>query len=526
MWPLAATFAATLLLCVSLTHPAILLGRKLRILDYPDRERKLHARATPRTGGLAVCLTFVLTIAVRAVSDPAFMADDAHLWRFTTFLVVSTLLLCGVGLWDDKWGMRAGAKLTCQVACILPFVLWGRTTISADLFGWHLSGAWLTVPLVLFWLVSCTNFVNLIDGLDGLAATVALIVTGAVAVLAALHQLTEITWLAVALSGSLAGFLFHNKPPARVFLGDSGSLPLGFLLGALSLAAAAKRTTGLTLVAPLVLLTIPIFDTSMAILRRRLNGRQIGQGDREHIHHCLRDRGLSPTQTLLAIGGMCAATAAAAILGTVLNNHWIALGLCATLLAVLVVGRVFGFNELQLLTRQVLSTIRLLQKAPGDLPPQAPLQIDHPVETNPTELWRRIVNCGKHLGSVEIDLVCEHLSSSRELPCLSWSAGESVSRPGSLWRMSYTAPRGDGLCLRVTASGAAPSADETLHELTTLLYTLCRDWPIDDALRQALCAPDDALSFADDPHILKPHWPAQRHDPNVAARAPLESDAA
>src|SRR5207253_178463 len=145
--------------------------------------------------------------------------------------------------------------------------------------------------------------------------------------------------------------LLHNWPPARIFLGDSGSLPLGFLVGALAIEASVKKAAGLTLAVPFVLLSIPMFDTSMAILRRKLNGRKIGQGDRAHIHHLLRDRGLTPTQTLLAIGSMCLATATAAILATIYRNDLIAVALCCGLLALLIAGRVFGFDELVLLSR-------------------------------------------------------------------------------------------------------------------------------------------------------------------------------
>ena len=136
------------------------------------------------------------------------------------------------------------------------------------------------MPVILLWLVSCTNFVNLVDGLDGLASTVCLIVALTVAALAWWNQVVEVCLVAVILSGALVGFLLFNWPPARIFLGDSGSLPLGFLIGALSLEASVKKAAGLTLAVPVVLLSIPMFDTSMAILRRKLNGGR-DEGDDE-----------------------------------------------------------------------------------------------------------------------------------------------------------------------------------------------------------------------------------------------------
>src|SRR5262249_16923278 len=149
-----------------------------------DKQRKLHARATPRTGGLAVCGALLLaageTVLFQAWGAPA----EADPFRFTPWLLLSASLLCGLGLWDDKFGMRARHKFLCQTLAVLPFVLWGRSTINADLFGWRLDLAWLALPVILFWLVACTNFVNLVDGLDGLAGSVGLIVSLSVAAMA------------------------------------------------------------------------------------------------------------------------------------------------------------------------------------------------------------------------------------------------------------------------------------------------------------------------------------------------------
>src|SRR4029077_4304583 len=254
---------------------------------------------------------------------------DAAATRCPAYLLVSSALLCGLGLWDDKFGMGALAKFLWQAVAVLPFVCLGQSTTTAHLFGWSLDFAWLAIPISLFWLVSCANFVNLVDGLDGLAGSVGLIVSLAVAAMAWWHGDAEICLLATILSGSLVGFLLFNWPPARIFLGDSGSLPLGFLVGALALESSAKKAAGLRLAVPVVLLSIPMFDTSMAILRRKLNGRKIGEGDRANIHHCLRDRVPRPPQPLFAIALMCLATAIAAVLATVFNNDLWAIGICA-----------------------------------------------------------------------------------------------------------------------------------------------------------------------------------------------------
>ncbi|MSR56436.1 MAG: undecaprenyl/decaprenyl-phosphate alpha-N-acetylglucosaminyl 1-phosphate transferase [Planctomycetaceae bacterium] len=506
---LVVTFGAALASSWGLTHLASSVGRRFGILDYPDKERKWHARATPRTGGLAVCATLlagaVLLIAFGSRLS-TFVPPPSQL---TTWLSVSTALLCGLGLWDDKWGMQARTKLLWQIIAILPFVCWGRSSSAVSLFGWPLDSAVVTVPLILFWLVSCTNFVNLMDGLDGLAGSVGAIIALAVAALAGWNQQAEVALLASLLGGSLLGFLLHNWPPARVFLGDCGSLPLGFLVGALSLESAAKKAAGMTLAVPIVLLCIPMFDTSMAILRRKLNGRQIGQGDRAHIHHCLRDRGLSPTQTLLALGGLCAVTAAAAIASTMLNNDWIAVGTGGVLLAFLIAGRVFGFDETMLLVRHVQAVGSMLRAAPRALRARLfVVRLEASVASDQSELWQKIVARAKQLSRVEIEFVCEDTTSGRKLALLNWN---STPRPtddvDSCWQVSYAIPRGEGIRARAEARGALPGAGNAHpdHELSELLAALCRHWPLGEASNTQ---PSDRLPIQ--PKLLAPNRPAIR----------------
>jgi UDP-GlcNAc:undecaprenyl-phosphate GlcNAc-1-phosphate transferase len=513
MWSLGLPFALALVGSWTLTHAAVHFGRRCRILDYPDNERKLHARATPRTGGLAVCGTLALGTFLQ--SELGAWADYPILQvtPFVRALLLSTGLLCLLGLWDDKWGMRARTKFFWQVLAILPFVLWGRSSTAVHLFGWQIDSAVVTVPLILFWLVSCTNFVNLIDGLDGLASTVALTIVLAVAVLAGMHELTDVTCLASLLAGALVGFLGHNRPPARVFLGDCGSLPLGFLVGALSLEASAKKAVGLTLAVPFVLLSIPMFDTSMAILRRKLNGRKIGQGDRAHIHHCLRDRGLSPAQTLVAIGGLCSASSAAAIFSTLLGNDLIAIGACAVLLAFLVAGRVFGFNETLLLARHLQAIASFLRGAPRALRARfVVVRLQESVAAGRLELWNKIVNRARRLPGTEVEFVCEHYPTGREIVSLSWISEPVESVEGPAWRISYAVPRSNGMCARAEARGRLAAEDGALvyHELAEMLAALCRNWPADLVGPTETVPTPDETSTDDEPQILSPHWPTAR----------------
>lgn len=493
MWLYALMFCITLLQGCALTYGALQAGRWFRILDFPDQARKQHARVTPRTGGLAICSALVLGACEAAWLGASRNSLDTAATRCTMYLLVSSVLLCGLGLWDDKFGMGALAKFLWQAAAILPFVCFGQSTTTAHLFGWNLDFAWLAIPISLFWLVSCANFVNLVDGLDGLAGSVGLIVSLAVAAMAWWHGVAEVCLLATILSGALVGFLLFNWPPARIFLGDSGSLPLGFLVGALALESSAKKAAGLTLAVPVVLLSIPMFDTSMAILRRKLNGRSIGKGDRAHIHHLLRDRGFSSAKTLLAICGMCSVTAAAVLAATVLNQDWIAIVVCLALLATLVAGRVFGFNETMLLVQHLRVVGTFVKSVPRLLRVKfVVVRLQGTLAAGRLDLWHKIIKRAKRLDALEIDFVCEHVATGRELAGLAWSAPlsspvnpavDSAARAGGdspIWQLNYAAPRGDGIQTRIWARGwSRDSAGlACLNELSELLVALCDHWPI------------------------------------------------
>jgi UDP-GlcNAc:undecaprenyl-phosphate GlcNAc-1-phosphate transferase len=488
MWLYPAMFGITLLQGCVLTIGAMHLGRWLRILDFPDKTRKFHARITPRTGGVAVCSALVLGVLEWTLLSQAGQFPNLPELR-TFFLMVSTVLLCGLGLYDDKYGMRAGPKFLFQALAILPFVCWGQSITNAHIFGVHIPLASLAVPLCLLWLVSCTNFVNLIDGLDGLAGSVSLIASAAIAGLAWWNGSAEVCLIATILCGAIVGFLCFNLPPARIFMGDSGSLPLGFLVGALSLDAAAKKAAGLTLAIPVVLLSVPMFDTSMAILRRKLNGRNIGQGDREHIHHVLRDRGLTPSQTLLRICLMCSITAAAVLVSTVFNNDLIAIGVCAVLFSILIASRVFGFNETRLLVQHIQALGALLKWMPETLQAKfVVVRMENSSAHGEFELWDKIVRRAERLDATTIEFTCENQWSGVELASLAWNT-ESDAAPVSpadraedspVWEFHYVVPRGDGNVARISAMGFSRHNAGViwLTQLSELMVALCESWPV------------------------------------------------
>ncbi|MBI5760724.1 MAG: undecaprenyl/decaprenyl-phosphate alpha-N-acetylglucosaminyl 1-phosphate transferase [Planctomycetales bacterium] len=476
------TFAAALTLSGLLTGVARHVARRIDLLDRPDRQRKLHKRATPLMGGVAVYLSLLTaTTAIWFTACDHFDLDTNSGW-FASMLLLSGGLLCAIGLWDDKWGIRARNKFLLQILATLPFVLWGRTISAVTMFGVSLDVAWIGIPLTVFWLVSCTNVVNLMDGLDGLASTVSLISCLTVAVLAQLNGLATVSVLATLLAGSLTGFLLHNWPPAKIFLGDSGSLPIGFFVGALALEASVKKATGFMMLVPLVLLSVPIFDTCMAILRRKLNGQTIGQADRAHIHHCLRDRGLSTRQTLFAIGSLSALMAVASVVSSLYNNEAIAVGICAAVLAVLVIGRIFGDREARLLWQHVIAIGGWMQSAPAAIRDRIVLaRLESRGDAAADDVWNQLVVIAQRMSARSVIVLRGDDSSRRETAWRTWHRDTDPAFPselfaGAIWNLKLTTslPDQSSASIEISASAPMPSQAQQIESLLNLFAVLCQ----------------------------------------------------
>ncbi|HEX6983817.1 MAG TPA: MraY family glycosyltransferase, partial [Planctomycetaceae bacterium] len=251
--------AAVALLAGSvLTAAARRLAVRVGVLDRPDGARKLHRDPTPLMGGTAIYAALVLTVAVAALlPGPAALLATLP-GTALPMLLVSGGLFCGLGLYDDIRPMRPWRKFACQFLAALPFAIWGQQVSWVEFLGFDLTlGAAVGAAVTALWLVACANTINLIDGLDGLAGTVGLIACVGIAAVADLRLFPGVAAIALIVAGSLTGFLCHNLPPARIFLGDSGSLLIGFLIGALSIEASLKTAAGFAMTVPVILVSIP-----------------------------------------------------------------------------------------------------------------------------------------------------------------------------------------------------------------------------------------------------------------------------
>ena len=295
--------------CLVLTPVFRDIFRSYGIVDQPDRRRKMHAHPIPRVGGIPIFIAYALAL-YPYPHTPAALANYLPLIQK---LAPAATVVFATGLIDDLIGLKPWQKLLGQlVAAYLAY--WAGVRVLA--VGGVGAGTWWSLPITLFWLIACTNAFNLVDGLDGLAAGVGLVATLTLLVAALIHPNPALASASVPLVGALLGFLCYNFNPATVFLGDSGALLIGFLLGCFGAVWTQKSDALISLTVPLLALSIPLIDVSLAILRRFLRNQPIFAADRGHIHHRLIDRGLTPRRAVLVLYLVCAMAAGFALLLT------------------------------------------------------------------------------------------------------------------------------------------------------------------------------------------------------------------
>lgn len=287
--------------------------RSYNVVDCPDNGRKTHPHPIPRVGGIAVLISYF--VAVYAGAPPG--ANLSLVWR----LLPAALTVFAVGLIDDFLGLKPWQKLAGQLGAV-GLACWSGVGISS--IGGHVLDNWLSITITVAWLLACTNAFNLVDGLDGLAAGVGFFATLTIFTAALLHNNVALACATLPLAGCLLGFLFYNFNPATVFLGDCGSLLIGFLLGCYSIVWTSKSITLLGMTAPMMALSIPLADTLLAVARRFLRRQPIFDADRGHIHHRLIDLGITPKRAVLMIYGVCGLAAALSLLQSLTRNLYFA----------------------------------------------------------------------------------------------------------------------------------------------------------------------------------------------------------
>jgi UDP-GlcNAc:undecaprenyl-phosphate GlcNAc-1-phosphate transferase len=301
------------LLCLIATPLCREIFLRFGIVDEPDTERKFHIRPIPRIGGIPIVFAYACSLGLMFVLAPAHARISIQHHTLLLSLLPATGIIFAVGLVDDIVGLRPRQKLAGQFAAALLAVSLGVRIHT--LHGLPAS-AWITVPFSLAWLLGCSNAVNLIDGLDGLASGVGLFATLATLVAALITGNMGLAMATVPLAGALLAFLRYNFSPASIFLGDCGSLTIGFMLGCFGLIWSQDKGTLVGMALPMMALALPLLDVLLSIARRTLRSVPIFKGDRGHIHHMVLARGFQPHTSALILYGCCALASTLALLQT------------------------------------------------------------------------------------------------------------------------------------------------------------------------------------------------------------------
>ncbi|WP_246942772.1 glycosyltransferase family 4 protein [Bacillus pinisoli] len=291
-----------LLITIGITPLIKKLAFKIGATDKPN-QRKVHQKVMPRLGGLAIYISFIIGVVIVRPEHSLLIP----------ILIGSGIILI-TGILDDMIELSAKVKLMGQVVAALVVVLGGLQVDFINLpFGAKLEFGLFSIPLTILWIVGITNAINLIDGLDGLAAGVSSIALITVSVMAIIMGNVFVVSIGLILLFSTLGFLFYNFHPAKIFMGDTGALFLGFMISVLSLLG-FKNVTVISFIVPIIILGVPISDTVFAIVRRLVNKQPLSAPDKSHLHHCLLNVGYSHRTTVLIIYGMSAIFGIAAIL--------------------------------------------------------------------------------------------------------------------------------------------------------------------------------------------------------------------
>jgi UDP-GlcNAc:undecaprenyl-phosphate GlcNAc-1-phosphate transferase len=349
-------FAVAMTGCVLATPFVTWVAAWVGAIDRPDQFRRLHHGAIPRLGGFALALgvaagtllTFLYTpLRQQALVEPG----TTHFWT----ILVAALVVLGFGFIDDTRSLGPRMKLLGQGLAVLALYLGGIRIqmievldLNLDLgfpsahfhvLGFPVELALPSLLVTLFWFLGCMNIWNLIDGMDGLASGVGLLVSGTLTLVAIHNENFAVAVLSVALAGSLAGFLLYNWHPACIFLGDSGAMLIGLLIGVVGVEGSLEGPSAISILFPILAMGLPISDTAMAIFRRWVRNLPLCAADRRHVHHLLIGLGLNPRQAALMLYCFSGFLCGTVMLGVALRNEYLTLvlGICGCLAFLLVV---------------------------------------------------------------------------------------------------------------------------------------------------------------------------------------------
>lgn len=363
-------FSVTLGLSLLFTPMVMKLASYVGAMDKPN-ERKVHHIATPRLGGVSIFISFLGGLIVLWLMNPSLVSTSWIFGREGLMLFAALFLVLCLGIWDDIRSLKPGQKFLVQLllSVIVYFSGFSVSNVTNVFGSGTASLGFLDFPLTVLWIVGVTNAINLIDGLDGLATGVSLIAAMTILPISLLQGDSGTAILVLLLVAALLGFLKYNFNPAKIFLGDSGSLFLGFMLAVLSVKSSTKSSTGFALLVPILALGLPIMDTLLSMIRRFLHSflseksdpeklmtrlKSMFQPDSSHIHHRLIGRGLSHKNAVLTLYIVSCGLGAGAFAVTVSNSLTASLIMLVVGAATVIGVRQLKYKEMAVLQNGVL----------------------------------------------------------------------------------------------------------------------------------------------------------------------------
>lgn len=452
-------FVLACLVSVLLTPLVRRLALARRLFDDPREARKVHGRPIPRLGGVAIAAGFYAPLLGLLIQGSGvgtiFYAVG---WKAFGFMA-GGVAICLLGLYDDIRGAGAKEKFIVQfgIAAGLYFLGFRMDVISLPFAG-TVSLGMLALPFTMLWIVGVINAMNLIDGLDGLAAGVALCAVLTTFTISALRGDPLMMLYMAALGGATLGFLVYNFNPASIFMGDTGSMFLGYVLGVGAIQASQKSSTTVAIIVPMLALGLPITDTLAAMTRRLLAGRPMFSADRGHIHHRLLDLGLSQKQAVLVLYGASALFGGVALFVTLASGVQVAAVLLALVTIAFLAMRRIGYGRLAVASATGQSNAPTFKSLAG--------------VTDEPRLWRELRNAVRemHLSAIRVSV---HGQEDGEPTSMVWSHGVVSEEKWATHELT-TSTRTGSVLVEYRADGPQPAATLTAFEasLSTCLTAI------------------------------------------------------
>jgi len=460
----AAAFAIAWLAALLLTPIVARVATRLGAVDYPDGRRKSHARPVPRAGGVAIALAAIIAMAV-AMSLTSSAEEEPSTW-LVRGLVPAVGVLLIVGLIDDFLSLTGIYKLIGQVLAVSVLVAAGAQFDQISLFGVMLPLGDFRIPFTLFFCLGAINAFNLIDGADGLASSIGAIVCTTLGVLTASRGDVPAALACFAVAGALVGFLRYNVPPARVYLGDTGSMLIGLVVAAVAIDCSIKQQAAFVLSVPLAICAIPILDATAALVRRVTTGQSVFTPDRGHLHHALLLRGWSVGMTVAFIAALAALTSFAALVSYFTNNDLYALAVTGGVFVTLAVARVFGHTEAALIASHSRSFVRglVLRGANGE-------ETERSVQLQGKLKWQKIWTALREaapLYNVAGLTLQVSIPQLHESFYATWKRNDSAAAGDDLWRMTLPLMLDEKPIGKLTVVGAT-AGRQALADMQQLL---------------------------------------------------------